>query len=258
MPHLPELRVVLLERIRPHEEIDPLRVDRLAGRMEAEGTQVNPMVCSEAPNGELVLLDGATRAESLGRIGLEHAVVQIVDPAEIALDTWHHVVMGVAAEVLLAAMSDHPSLRLKTADGTPRVHPRRGDAQVVVSVGLSPNATLGAVVHTYVGRWTVRRVTDPSIESVRRGFPDWSALIEFPKLTVADVMKAAVGNDLLPAGITRFLVPERALRLNISLDLLRAGISAEDKQAALDDLLTTRAAEGRVRRYDEPVVVLDE
>ena len=80
MADMPTLRVVPLAKIRAHEKVDPLRVDRLTGRFEEEGIQVNPMMCTEAPGGELVLLDGATRTSALRSIGLEHAVVQLVDP----------------------------------------------------------------------------------------------------------------------------------------------------------------------------------
>ena len=84
---MPVLRVVPVAGIRSHEEVDPLRVERLVGRISEDGIQVNPMMCSEAPSGELVLLDGATRTESLRRLGFEHVVVQVIDPEEVNLET---------------------------------------------------------------------------------------------------------------------------------------------------------------------------
>ena len=71
-------------------------------------------------------------------------------------------------------------------------------------------------------------------------------------------MKAAVGDDLLPAGITRFLVPERALRLNLELELLSSPLPVEEKQQALESMLAVRAQSGRIRRYEETVVILDD
>ena len=106
------------------------------------------------------------------------------------------------------------------------------------------------------GVWTVNRVADPTIESVEWRFPDWCAILELPTLTVEDVMRAAVGEDLLPAGITRFLIPERALRLNIDLSLLGSARTQEEKQQSLDDLLEQRANEGRIRRYEETVFAI--
>jgi len=76
MPTVPKLRVISLDRLCRHEEIDPLRVNRLVERIDADGIQVNPMICSEAPSGDLVVLDGATRTEALKKLGMDHAVVQ--------------------------------------------------------------------------------------------------------------------------------------------------------------------------------------
>lgn len=260
MPHMPTLRVVSLDRIRRHEEIDPLRVERLVGRIESEGIQVNPMVCCVAPGGELVLLDGATRTESLKQIGLEHAVVQLVDPDSVTLETWHHVVRGCAPGDLIKAVNSRADLNLgdRDGDGRPIVHTNGGRSTVVTGIDLSTNATLSALVDCYVGRWTVSRATDPGPDSVGWSFSDWAAVAEFPTLTIDDVMNAAVNNDLLPAGITRFLVPERALRLNVPLTLLASDRSAEEKQLDLDQMLERRANDGRIRRYEEAVFILDD
>jgi hypothetical protein len=116
---------------------------------------------------------------------------------------------------------------------------------------------LSRLVSTYIGRWTVNRVIDPGADEIARQFPDWGALIEFPALTIPDVTEAALGADLLPAGITRFVVPDRALRLNYGLDELRAG-ELEAKQRRLDEMIQERARLGRVRRYAEPVIILDD
>lgn len=258
MPHLPVLRVVPLESIRRHEEIDPLRVERLVGRIESEGTQVNPMICCLAPDGELILLDGATRTESMKQLGLEHAVVQMVEPDEVDLQTWHHVVRQCSPDDLLEAVRGRGDLLLTEDNGAPNIHLSDGGSRAVLGQGISPNASLSSLVSAYVGRWRVSRVADPAVDPVSWSFPDWSAVVEFPVLTLDDVMKAAISEDLLPAGITRFLVQERALRLNMPVDLLTSGGTIEVIQVALDEMISERARDGRVRRYEETIFILDE
>jgi hypothetical protein len=44
----------------------------------------------------------------------------------------------------------------------------------------------------------------------------------------------------------------------VSLDLLRSDQTAEKKQSALDSMLEQRARDGRVRRYEEPIYILDD
>lgn len=258
MPPVPVLRVVPLEKIRRHEQIDPFRVGRLAERIASEGIQVNPMVCYQAADGSFVLLDGATRTEALKALGLVHGVIQVVEPDKVNLETWHHVVRGADATRIVEEIESRDDLAMVTFDQPPRIHVVEGGYSSVVGRGLSPNATLTALVDTYIGKWTVSRVVDPSTDAVTWRFPDWSLIVEFPRLSVEDVVKAAVGEDLLPAGITRFLVNDRALRLNIDLSLLTSDASLEEKQEALDHLLGERAHAGRIRRYEETVYVLDD
>jgi hypothetical protein len=259
MPHLPVLRVVPLESIRRHEDIDPLRVDRLRRRVTDERIQANPMVCIEAPGGEMVLLDGATRTETLRAIGLRHAIVQLVEPATVELGTWHHVVRGCTPGELVGAVADNPALNLTENYGTPAIHPNSGPSRLVEGVGgITANATLSALAASYTGRWEVTRTTDPHREHVASSYPGWAAVVEFPTVGMIDVMEAAVSNDLLPAGITRFAVPGRALRLNIPLDLLESGRETSEVQGELERILEERASDGRVRRYEGPVFVLDD
>lgn len=257
MRNLPDLRAAPIEKIRPHEDFDPFRVDRLRDRIDADGIQINPMVCTPAADGSYVLLDGATRREAFNRLGLPHAIVQVVDPATVSLATWHHVLQNGDASALESALEGARNLNLVDDTGTPRI--TFGQAwQTVEPVGVSTNTALNALVDCYHGKMTVTRVTDPSIKAVSATHEDWSAIVEFPSLTVEDVMRAATEADYVPAGITRFVVPARALRLNIALDFLRTTDSTEDKQAQLDEIIARRAREGRIRRYDEPVIILDD
>jgi hypothetical protein len=259
MPNLPQLRVVPLERIRPHEKVDPLRVERLATRIEAEGSQLNPVVCTEDPSGNLILLDGATRTAALKRLDLSYGIVQLVEPESVILETWHHVVRQAPPDVVLGEIESQDDLVLAQDEGPPRICTPDGVVQTVHGGdGISMFKMLSSLVDSYVGRWKLNRVIDPDLENVAWRYPDWSAVIEFPALTIEDVMKAAIDEDPVPAGMTRFVVPERALRINAELSLLRRPGSELEKQELLDRLLEERARAGRIRRYDEAVVILDD
>ena len=258
MPPVPELRVAPLANIRPHEEIDPLRVDRLAGRMIAEGTQLNPVVCVKDLSGGLVLLDGATRTAALRHLGFAYAVVQIVDEHSISLERWHHVIREAEPQDIVGQIESHPDLALVAEEGPPCVRTPDGDRRTVHGEGLSLSSVLSTLVHTYVGYWTVNRVTDSELDLVPQRFPDWGAVVEFPALTMGDVMKAALGEDLLPAGITRFNVADRALRVNADLAILERGGTVADRQAQLNQLIRARTNSGRVRHYPGSVVIFDE
>ena len=140
MPHMPTLRVVPLGEIRRHEEVDPFRVARLRARIDEEGTQVNPMVCTETPGGDLVLLDGATRTEALKSLGLEHAVVQMVDRDAVRLETWHHVIRQASPLDVIAAISAQSELMLSEDQGTPRLYVAEQGTRSVLGTGASVTA----------------------------------------------------------------------------------------------------------------------
>lgn len=258
MALVPALRVVPLAWVRRHEEIDPLRVDQLRLRVDSEGVQVNPVICAEAGDESFVVLDGASRTEALRQLGFEYVVVQVVDPARVTLETWHHVIRNCHASDVVDQIAAHPDLILSEARGTPRVTTADGASVSVLGSSLSPNATLTSLVDSYIGRWTASRIIDPAPDVVSLRFPDWSVVVEFPPLDAKEVIKAALGRDLLPAGVTRFLIPERVLRLNARVSLLQGSGSLAAKQEALDALIQARSRAGRVRRYEETVVVLDD
>jgi hypothetical protein len=258
MQDLPDLRVAPIEEIRPHEDFDPFRVDRLRDRIDSDGIQINPMVCTIAPDGSYVLLDGATRREAFNRLGMPHAVIQIVDSASVTLETWHHVLQNGKEDTLMEALEASESFQLVEDSGTPRINLGGDTWKTARGVAVSTNACLNALVDCYHGKLTVTRVTDPGEESVKATHNDWTAIVEFPALTIEDVIRAATEADYVPAGITRFIVPARALRLNIPLGFLMNQDDTATKQKHLDAILAKRAREGRIRRYDEPVIILDD
>ncbi len=254
------LEVVPLGAIRPHEEVDPDRVERLAARLEEAGVLVNPPIVTRASSG-YVLLDGATRVEALRRLECRDAVVQVVDVADIDLRTWHHVVRGVSSKALRGEVEGVSSLELRPVAerGVARLYFSTGEPVSVHPVaGVSRFAALADLVHVYITSRRVSRATRPDPAAAFRLYPDMAALVAFSSLDLADVFAAADSGDRLPAGITRFVIPGRVLRLGVSVSLLGADLPAEEKQAVLARLLEERARDGRIRHYTEPVYILDE
>lgn len=252
MSLVPALRVVPIDSVRRHEEIDPIRVSRLRERLVSDRVQVNPVVCMEADHG-YVVLDGATRTEAIRGLGLPYIVVQPVDPSRVTLETWHHVIRDCPPGEVMERIASAAGLILGVEDRKPQVTTREGNRFTVSGEDMSPNAALNTLVDSYIGQCLVSRIIDPHPDTVTTRFPDWSVIVEFPAVRIEDVVEAALGDDLLPAGVTRFLVPERVLRLMAPLEVLETG-----DQDALDRLVEERSAAGRVRRYEETVVVLDD
>tara|TARA_B100001971_G_scaffold145257_1_gene134366 strand:- start:544 stop:906 length:363 start_codon:yes stop_codon:yes gene_type:complete len=119
-------------------------------------------------------------------------------------------------------------------------------------------APLKEIVGAYTELGSVTRTLNTDLEMLRTEAPDLCALIIFPQFALRDVLDAAVTKTVLPAGITRFLIPGRVLHLNVSLDRLRSDESLARKNTWLNKMLAEKLTHRNVRYYQEPVILLDE
>ncbi len=72
-------------------------------------------------------------------------------------------------------------------------------------------------------------------------------------------MLLLTGNDRrVPSGITRVLLPKRALCFNLQLEILRVGLSLEEKEAWLQQTIREKVAAKSIRFYREPTFSFDE
>lgn len=85
-----------------------------------------------------------------------------------------------------------------------------------------------------------------------------AAVVVFPVFSVEQVIQLANAGRRLPAGITRFIVPGRILRVNLDLEILRSEQSIREKNRWLHQQLLEKQKNGQIRFYAEPVYLLDE
>jgi len=71
-------------------------------------------------------------------------------------------------------------------------------------------------------------------------------------------LQIAQASRELPAGITRFIIPGRVLRLSAELRHLKSDQSLSEKNEWLHQLLMDKLDQGKIRYYEEPVYLLDE
>jgi hypothetical protein len=76
--------------------------------------------------------------------------------------------------------------------------------------------------------------------------------------TKRDVLELARSKTKLPAGTTRHVIPGRVLNIDISLDLLKANKTLEEKNEDFAERISQLTAEGRIRYYPEAVWLFDE
>ncbi len=270
----PDLRVVLLERCVLHEQTDEERVARLVTRIDTEGSLRNPPILGRhAGLDMLIVLDGATRITALRALGAPHILAQVVDydDDQIELHTWCHVLSGITLDALVRALADETLIREQRCDpqdAEAALHRRETLAYLAdqdercVALGTGEDmvaqaAALRRLFAAYAGRAQIARVA-PAEWRARLSAGAAEVAVVFPIHTKEDLVSLARADSVLPAGITRHIIPGRALRVNAPLALLRDARPLADKQAWLDAWVHERRAERGVRYYAEPTYLFDE
>ncbi len=121
------------------------------------------------------------------------------------------------------------------------------------------NAVLNTVVDAYRARTRFYRVAGDSLVDARAEHPEVTALVVFPHFEPDEVLELATSGARLPAGITRHVIPWRALRLNMPLDRLADTRSTlAEKNTWLAEWLREKVHQRQVRFYQESTVLFDE
>jgi hypothetical protein len=250
-------------------------VERLIQSLQEDQRLKNPPVVAPIPDTEnYVVLDGANRVAALHRLGARHVVVQIVhyDDPGVELDTWYHVVAGISKEEFLADLAAIPGMYLTEstleearealAIGDACAYIVCADSVYQVRNGgqayQSDIRLLGRLVTTYKGKANIYRASNDSFEKQAPYYPDMVALVVFPRYRPADIIKLVRAGDKVPSGITRHIIPARALRINIPLSILLSDEPLEAKQAWMQGWWRERMAANAVRFYSESTFLFDE
>ena len=265
------LAVVPLDKVFPHELIDPRRVDRLIEKLNQSDIFTNPPVVVRSKD-YYVVLDGATRVSSFKKLGYPHMIVQILkDTENYELGTWHHAIRKIDTDKLIKLLDDLPEITmvksdLKTVQADIVEHGGLCYIQTVDKTiyHIQPNAgfnhlvALNKLTDLYINASHVTRTLHHDVEILVDEFPDLAGVVVFPVFTLDQVLQIADTGNVVPAGITRFIIPGRVMRINASFDYLKSGRDLDEKNNWLYDLVMERLANDSVRYYAEPVYLMDE
>lgn len=273
LEEVPVLRVVQIDNLVLHEETDPRRVQRLMQRIRDDGILKNPPVVAPVDDTDrYVVLDGANRTAALGDLEVRDAVVQVVDYEDVELDTWNHLVAGVDKEALFEAIQSIDGVSVRSADLEAArrllrdrsilayIVCRDGDVHVIESAdGLKQNARLlNRMSNVYRGEANIYRVETDNTGELLSYYDDVAATIIYPQFRPADILDLARNSAKLPTGITRHIIPRRALRINIDLDFLAEDRPVAAKNEWLQDWLRRKLQNKEARFYEEPTFLFDE
>ena len=267
---LPELHMVPLDAIVLHEDPDMERVARLVDRFSADGVLKNPPVVGRSPGHRHIVLDGANRVTALRKLNYTHVLVQelnLFDPG-LQLESWHHAVEHVTADELLAHAAGVEGVRPVEGEAPHISHasvlarfrfPQRASVTLVGAEDLLERVRqLHGITRVYHRFSSFDRVSYSGMDHLLRNYRGFTGLISFRRFSLEDLQTVTNRERTVPSGITRILLPKRALRFNLQLELLRAGLSLEEKETWLQQTIRERVAEKAIRFYREPTFFFDE
>ncbi len=265
----PDLAFVPAEDVLLHEECDPDRVARLCRRLQEEGVLKNPPVAARLGS-QVVVLDGANRTEALRALGARTIFLQRVDYEDpgVEVQTWRHLITEAAPDL---------EGRLRTL--LPLEPMGHGDAVRALEAGqilaylwlqgrtfaLPRGTSLGedaarlrGLVRAYRTAGRIHRVLGQDPEQLAREYGELGMLVAFPPLTKEEILEMAQNGIKLPTGVTRHVIPGRALRVNVPLERMRSRESLEALEAWLREWVRQKVLNHEVRYYAEPTFLFDE
>jgi hypothetical protein len=272
---LPDLRILPIEHLLLHEQHDVQRSEPLAMRLKADEALRNPPIVASIP-GEprFVVLDGANRVTALMSMDIPHVVAQVVDyeDEDLILDTWYHLVSDLPREDFHRTIDRLSGVSLTSSDliGARAELARRealayivypdGDVFTVQVEGdlHQRTARLNDIVDIYKSRGKIYRANTDHVEKLLPYYDAVTVLVVFPRFQPAEIIELARVGARLPAGITRHVIPRRALRLNFPLSVLRDDWPLVEKNGYLRDWLKGKMANKQARFYQESTFLFDE
>lgn len=273
---LPHLDILPVEAIVPHEHYDSQRTYPLAQKLREHGTLRNPPIVTPFHDAEnrYMILDGTNRVMAVRYLGYPHIIAQVVERQDpgLSLHTWNHVVWGLPPKEFIALIREAlPELRRSVSLELSLAALNEGKLLLVVSL---PNGEvwsaknvcdlvervdkLNAVVFAYQKRASLDRISERNAQLLTDLYNQLSGVVVFPHFTIEEVVNLASQGHLLPAGITRFTISPRALRVNYPLSEFASDDSIEVKRERLHKWLQKRLEEKGVRYYAEATVLYDE
>lgn len=277
----PDLRLVRTERVRFHEHPEASRTLRLVERIRADGMLRNPPIVAERQDGHYLLLDGANRVSAFHELGYSLVPVQVVDYSDesVQLKGWHHLLLEGDSLPLRAGYAALPGVHLRPVSraqaarllalrqvyavlveneaGCWGLFPAPAKAQIDMHAYIQ---VLKGVVGAYEGLSRLERIKLADYEQLPQVLHAevQHQVCLFPLLRKEELLLLAAQGILIPTGLTRHLIPGRALGINLDLAFLRGPLSEGDKQAHFIAFLDRLSMEGRIRFYEESVFIMNE
>ena len=273
---LPNLKIIKIDNILLHEDINKQSVEKLRTRIGLSGILQNPIVCTRIRNyKKFLLLDGAHRYTALKELECRYVPAQIVDYHDplLKLKKWGHLFNINDEQLIIDTAKNIKNVQCEISKYkksvtfhkiTPRFY-----AQIILKSGRSILITgknylkekidaINTLSSLYIESGLIDRISYDDFDSLITYYQDFTGLIIYPQFTKDEITQIARKTPKLPAGITRHIIPKRVLHLNMPLNILRFADNQSEVEKFLMDFINQRIKNKAIRFYSESTFFFDD
>jgi uncharacterized ParB-like nuclease family protein len=273
----PEIDVLPISELMLHENESVERTAKLQERIRADGFLRNPVIVAKVRRSSrlhYLLLDGVHRISALKNLGCRDVVAQLIDYSNeaVKVEVWHQLIRGADPLNLLKSLKhffgktlikkpeaeanelrkkDFILMHLLLKNGQSYIVERQSNLQ-------STTAKIREFVKILASSGELHRVNEDEAKSVMKSSSAAVGILFIQALSKQDIVEIALSETKLPAGITRHIIPCRALGIAADLALLRVELSTAEKSKLIKLVVNQRIEDERVRFYAEPSFVFNE
>ncbi|MFH0951611.1 MAG: ParB N-terminal domain-containing protein [Patescibacteria group bacterium] len=270
---IPNIKIVSIKSLLVHEESDPKRVRRLTRKISHNNVFTNPLIVGQTSQlNNLVIVDGVNRYQAMIKLGFKYVPAQIINyfDKSVNLMTWNHLIAGITKKnflkkIILSGIKPRTT-NLKTAKKLLKKNKISsyfdfGGCIYKIDKDLDYKdyiTDIGKLVKTYAGKARIYRVREGELKDAKNIIHQGATLLVFLPFSKKEVVKLVKNNLVLPSGLTRHLIPERVLKLNVPLSILKSNRTLSKKNHWLVKFIENKVNNNQVRLYPESTYIFDE
>ncbi|MCX7833530.1 MAG: hypothetical protein N2490_04900 [Ignavibacteria bacterium] len=274
-----DLKLIPINKIKLHETTETKRLRNIFDRIAGSRFLNNPVIVAKVKD-DLILIDGANRLSTLNDIGCKLTIAQVIDynNNRIKLKNWNHLIYDFDIS-LIRKFCEENNLKVKEynyyyAERLRNKSKTSAKKYIVASLINSNDSALLISLPTgfkkvinilnrftklYFGKYKFDRTEEEIKYSELIKYSRKSGvLVEFPKFTKSEVIKASNSKYKIPAGITRHILINRVLHVRYDIEKLKDETDIDKKSKDLYKYLINKIDNDKVRQYRESVIVFDE
>ncbi|MCL4363759.1 hypothetical protein M1328_00805 [Patescibacteria group bacterium] len=276
-----QLEIIPIKNLIVHEEFDQSRSSNLIKKLKKSNLFTDPIIVASLGDGKYIQLDGMNRINCFKILGIKNILCQIIDynnQEEFNLSSWIHLFKAKREDFFKHIKKDR-NIVIKKADIAqigPRYIKEKDFGRLVTVVDKKAGTFLVLTGGSFVEKIkrmnhivsfyenSINRSILPfpmTSRNIRLFFyehpdlnfydhPDANLMVVFPNFTPQQIIEIVRSGALVPAGITRHLVKDRCLNVNIPLNFFDNNKSIKELNKNLDELLLKKS----VRAYEESTI----